>query len=553
MSGRNEGSAGSPDVAKIGSSTRAGATPTTQPAGAISIRGLTVTVAGQPLLVDADAEFPAGEVTLVIGASGAGKSVLMRLLAGLEEVGVVEATGSVEIAGKRVRFGRRGEADLGLVFQNFALFDEFSSRQNIEFAIDHARRQPSKSTSRTSDKLLEEFQIPKATPVQSLSGGQKQRLAVARTLAYDPAIIMYDEPTSGLDPANAARVAERIRNTADAHGKTTLIATHDYENLAGIADNVVLLDPDVKKLRRLEAAELDDLAAHLPGVRVFQEQGGDPLPRLPARLLRSVGRALELSGETLERSLVTLVHLLPFWRSPRWGCRFFLHYLSLLASPSAWVYFAVAGLIAGFVSTYFSFKFLPHRPYTQPLIADELLQGLGYVLYRTVVPILTTILIAARAGAAIASDIGNRAYGQQLDAMTSFGVRPSRYLLTNVLYAFVVATPFLVAVCFFVARCTSVAVFVFSHPEKGADFWDVNFHHDLRVAGDWFYFGSGWLLAKVLICGLGVGAIAYHVSSSPKKSGVAVSRAITSTIIWATIYVLSVHFGFAFFEFEDFR
>ena len=526
-------------------------------AAGISIRDLTVDVAGLRLLEDASAEFPSGKVTLIIGASGAGKTVLMKILAGLEDRQAIRATGSIRVSGKEVVGRRDGRIDMGLVFQNFALFDEFSCRENVEFALEHApprsRGGPDASPGKAAARaraLLEEFEIPAHTPVRSLSGGQQQRLAVARTLAYDPPVIIYDEPTSGLDPANASRVARRIHETGKAHGKTTLVVTHDIEHLASMADKIYVLDPREMKLRELAQDALGDLASHLPGARIIQEGARVKSRAHPVRLLLSTSKALENTGMAMVRAFTTLFHLVPLWKSLRWGGRFFLRYLGLVASPSAWLYFACAGLIAGFVSTYFTFKFLPHRLYTEPLIADEMLQALGYVLFRTVVPVLATVLMAARCGAAIASDIGNRSYTHQLDAMRSFGVRPSSYLLTNILYAFLAATPLLVAISFLAARYTSLLVFVFNHPERGAIFWDLNFHQDLRVAGEWYYQGTAWLLAKVLVCGLGVGAISYFIASRPKASGVQVSRGITSTIIWTTLFVLAPHFAFAFFEFE---
>lgn len=526
----------------------------TDEAAGIRIRDLRVEVAGRPLLEGAEADFPAGEVTLIVGASGAGKTVLIKVLAGLEDPDAVKASGSVHIAGREILPRRAGRPELGLVFQNFALFDEFTSRENIEFALDHApargsRPAPAKGVDRARD-LLREFDIPTRTPVRSLSGGQQQRLAVARTLAYDPPVIIYDEPTSGLDPANAAKVARRIRETGEAHAKTTVVVTHDYQHLAGVADKIYLLDPDERTLRELDRDDLNDLAAHLPGTHRFDEE--EKVERRPPirGLVARGGLFLERTGEALEGTLMAVFHLLPLWRRVGWGGRFFVHYLGLVFSPSAWLYFACAGLIAGFVSTYFSFKFLPFRLYTEPLIADEMLQALGFVLYRTVVPVLTTVLLAARCGAAVASDVGGRTYSHQMDALRSFGVRPPAYLLTGILHALLVATPLLVGISFLSARFTSLLVFAFTHPEKGLTFWEANFHQDLRVAGQWLYSGTGWLVFKSLVCGFGVGAIAYGIASRPKSSAVEVSRGITRTIIWATLFVLAAHFVLAFFEFE---
>ncbi|MBN1441971.1 MAG: ABC transporter permease [Planctomycetes bacterium] len=524
----------------------------------IEIRDLRVTIGRQVLLEGACAEFPARRVTLVIGASGVGKTVLMRILAGLDRDSAIEVSGAIRIAGRDVLRGPTPHREVGLVFQNFALFDELSSRGNIDFARDHRkRRSRSGPAPLDSRRLLEEFHVPPRVPVRHLSGGQQQRLAIARTLAYDPPVIIYDEPTSGLDPANASRVASRIRRTGEVHGKTTVVVTHDYESLAPIADVIYVLDPIEKKLRKVEGDAPANLVAELPPSPEFEGKETLPPPPWPLKMLGATAKALqalfETTGAALEKSAVSAVHLLPLWRRPRWGVRYLVHYLGLLASVSAWLYFACAGLIAGFVATYFTFKFLPHRNYSEPLLADEILQGLGFVLYRTVVPVLVTVLMAARSGAAIASDVGGRTYTHQMDALRTFGVRPSSYLLTNIQYGFLLAAPLLVAAGYAAACATSLIVFAFGHPDKGIDFWYVHFFHDLKVAGEPFFFGSGWLLAKVLACALGIGAIAYHVGARPKPSGTAVSRGITSAIIWSTLYVLVVHFGFAFFEFEASR
>jgi len=547
-------------------------------ANEIVIQDLTVHVGERMLLSGASAKFPAASVTLLIGASGAGKTVLMKILAGLIESengasrdGHFEVSGQVRIGGLDIlKSGSRrtrptGSADssgssvrpcTGIVFQNFALFDELSATDNVRFAFDHGPRRgeapadDGRPAGSSPARLLEEFRIPARTPVSALSGGQKQRLAIARTLAYDPPVIIYDEPTSGLDPENSKRVAQRIRRAGDEHQKTTVVVTHDYAHLAEIADSIYLLDPDKKCLTPLTGSELAALAEGMPGAGNFEE-GSTRRARRPLRE-RALGAFvgfLEKSGAAVETGLLSLLFLVPVWRSLRWGLRYLRHYLGLVASPSAWLYFGAAGMIAGFVSTHFVFKFLPHKNYTEPLIADDLLQGLGFALYRILVPILLTILLAARCGAAVASDVGNRVYNHQVDALRSMNVVPSRYLLTNILYAFCIATPLLIGLSFLAARYTSLAVYIYNYPGKGANYWDSNFHSDLRIPGEILYRGTVWLLAKILIAGLGVGAIAYHVGMRPKFSGVDVSRGITTTIIGATLFVLLVHFVFAFLEF----
>ncbi|MGH7130187.1 MAG: ABC transporter permease, partial [Planctomycetaceae bacterium] len=338
-------------------------------------------------------------------------------------------------------------------------------------------------------------QVPAGVRTGALSGGQQQRLAIARTLAYDPDVILYDEPTSGLDAATAAQAADLIKRTHDAHGKTSIIVTHDYEALAPIADAVYLVDPRLEALVRVEPAEWPNLRQQLnpADLREDVEEPASGRQR-PLAWPHSAAAALEQALIATSRMTEAALHapraLVPLWHSPRWGLRFFLHYLRLVAGPSAWVYVAVAGMIIGFVATHFTFRFLPYAQYTEPLLTEDLLATIGFALYRILVPVLATILIAARCGAAVASDVGGKMHSRQMDALRTFGVSPPRYLLTNVLYAFLLGTPVLTAVSFVTAKWTSLVVFTATHSDRGPEFWRLHFHRRLHVPGEFFYDGS---------------------------------------------------------------
>lgn len=538
----------------------AGTTGESSPAHAITLSDFTVAAGNQTLLESTEAHFEAGKIHLLVGASGTGKSVLLSIIAGLIRRGHpgIDLEGHVSVVGRdRFAPGSEKEINVGIVFQSYALFDELSSVENIQFGIDHRRgKKPTRDARGDPDgqasQLLQEFGLPGGVPVHLLSGGQKQRLAIARTLAFDPDLIVYDEPTSGLDPANATRVALRIQKTHRQHAKTTLIVTHDYENLSAIAENVVLLDHQRKTLRTLEPESLrdtSDLILESPIAPPKSTKSSRGRPSVAKRAMTRVGDFLESTSGVVEATLLCILRLLPAWRSARWGLRYLWHYMVQLASPSAFAYFGAAGLIAGLVSTHFTFKFLPFKAYTEPLITEELLQGLGFALYRIVIPVLLTVLLAARGGAAVAADVGSRVYSRQVDALRSFGVPPSTYLLTNVLHAFLITTPLLIGFGFYVSRLTSLIVFSYNYPQHDPLFWEGHFHRGLENPGQFFYDGTGWVLLKILTCGLGIGAIAYFQGMRPKPSGVKVSRGITLTIIWATLFVLLVHFTFAFLEF----
>jgi ABC-type polar amino acid transport system ATPase subunit/ABC-type transporter Mla maintaining outer membrane lipid asymmetry permease subunit MlaE len=521
----------------------------------VELQGLTVQAGSRILLQDTSARFAAGQVTLIVGRSGVGKSTLLKVIAGLlddREEGI-QVSGAVRLCDEAGHPLQRRQS-VGVVFQDYALFDELSPLQNVRLARAHRPRRAGHDGMLEPERLLEELGVPTDVPTHALSGGQRQRLAIARTLAYEPEVVLYDEPTSGLDSATAAEVTRVIAATHANHACTSLIVTHDYESLSRIADAIYLIDPDSCTLRPVPRDEWDDLSALLERSGSASDEllqvEVSRLPKWMRRANRWIAGVLAETCRMLEACVQLPWRLVPAWKSPRWGLRFFWHYLRAVASPSAWVYIAIAGAIIGFVATYFTFRFLPSANYTKPLVIEDLLRSMGFALYRILVPILATILIAARCGAAVASDVGGKRYGRQMDALRTLGVEPKRYLLTGILYAFLLGTPWLLAIGYASAALTSLIVFTATHFARGPWFWQLHFHRELVVPDQWFYAGSLWLLAKTTACSVGIALIAYSRGARPKDSSRAVSQGVTSTILWSTLYVLAVHFVFAFVEFR---
>jgi len=535
-------------------STETGQSMRTVPAN-VDLRKLTVQAGPRILLVDTSARFEAGKVSLIVGRSGVGKSILLKAMAGL----IDQREESLRISGNVVLCDEqdnpsRDRMSIGVVFQDFALFDELSPIQNVQLARAHRPRSSTDDNALAPRHLLDELGVPTNVRTASLSGGQRQRLAIARVLAYDPHVVLYDEPTSGLDSATAAEVTRVIEAAHARHPCTLIIVTHDYETLSRIADAIYLIDAESCTLRRVEKADWPNLCEML-------KQSGSESEEIPrvdkgyllawaSRLRNKAERFLIGTSHAIEGCVGTLWRLVPAWKSPGWGVRFFLHYLRAVASPSAWLYIAVAGAIIGFVTTYFTFRFLPNANYTKPLVIEDLLRSMGFALYRILVPILVTILIAARCGAAVASDVGGKRYGRQIDALRTLGVVPERYLLTGILYAFLLGTPLLLAIGYVSAAVTSLIVFTATHPDRGPWFWQLHFHRELVVPNQLLYDGTSWLCAKTTMCAVGIAVIAYSCGARPKDSSRAVSQGVNSTILWSTLYVLAVHFLFAFLEFK---
>lgn len=517
----------------------------------VDLSQLTVTAGTKILLEDASISLPAGELILLLGWSGVGKSVLLRILAGLIEPTHygIRYTGTIDFVSAEGthRSERDSTHPVAVVFQDFALLDELSPLQNVQIALDHATDCKQSSASRAAE-LLAELRVPSDRPTSVLSGGQQQRLAIARAIASEADVVFYDEPTSGLDHKTALQVAEFIHETQQSHRRTSILITHDFETLSRIADRIILLDHTQKKLVELPREKWGRIPDVLgPPPVMINDHAQDSLTSQTVSVVRT---AMEESGQFVESVVGLPWSLLPLWRSRKWGLRYTLYYLKLVAGPSACVYVAVAGLILGFVAQDFVFRYLPFRQFTEPLLTENLLHATGFSLYRFLVPILATILIAARSGAAVASDVGSKVYGNQLDAMKTIGIDPHRLLRTPVLYAFLIGTPFLAMVSYAMAAVAASFAFLMTHADLGIGFWDSHFHRELILPTGFFYKGSSWLIAKLLTCGLGIAIISWRCAVTPKLSGSEISHGVTRTILWATLFVLFVHFGYSLFEFK---
>ncbi len=530
---------------------------------------LTVEVDGRRLLDDVSLRIATGKLTVILGGSGAGKSVLLRIIAGLvpPESGTLRYTGGVFLGIESSGIAsdeRKSSPDhrIGVVFQNFALFDEWSAEDNVKFAIDH-RHDLGQPRGRSAREWLDELRVEAHSRPSTMSGGQRQRLAIARTLAAEPSVVLYDEPTSGLDHATGHEVAQLILQTHSLHRQTSVVVTHDYDTMLEIADDCLLLDSATQSLHPVPRDEWGQIASRLKPVDLAvtstDEQrtyGG----RSPRRSSSPIGMRM-LSW--LDRSILAVGGgVIAFWGllalpldiarsvfSSRWALRFFLHAMRLIAGPSSWCYLAIAGAIIGFTSTYFTFRFLPFELYSKPLLIEDLLGSIGFALYRIFVPILATILIAARCGAAIAADVGVKRYGSQIDALQTLGVRPAAYLLAPTVLAFVIATPLLQWIAFKVAETVSLFCFVIMHPDVGPYFWQQHFYRNLDSDGGYWFVGTQWVVLKSLLCGVGIATIAYHQGFRPKGSASDVSESITATVLWSTLFVLVVHFTVALIEF----
>ncbi|MBL6839560.1 ATP-binding cassette domain-containing protein [Paracoccaceae bacterium] len=210
----------------------------------IEIKNVHKAFADQKVLRGVDILVKEGSSTAIIGTSGGGKSVLLKILLGL----IKPDSGEVYIKGEHVSSERPTSAlsNIGMLFQGSALFDSLPVWQNICFKFLKGRKKLSMTEAKSlAIQKLEQVglneEVVNKFPAD-LSGGMKKRVALARAIVGNPEIIFFDEPTTGLDPIMTNTINRLIREIVDTMAVTALTVTHDMSSVEQIADNVALLD-----------------------------------------------------------------------------------------------------------------------------------------------------------------------------------------------------------------------------------------------------------------------------------------------------------------------
>jgi phospholipid/cholesterol/gamma-HCH transport system ATP-binding protein len=187
-----------------------------------------------------------GETLAVLGRSGTGKSVLLRLIIGLEK----PDSGSIRLHGQDIAglaLDRMGEVrkKMGFLFQHAALYDSLTVGQNVAFPLDHHKKEMPKSE--RGDKvrqLLAEVGMENdvAKMPSDISGGMQKRVGLARALALEPDILLLDEPTAGLDPISSGEIDDLILKLQEEHHMASIVVTHDLHSAKTIAGRLALLN-----------------------------------------------------------------------------------------------------------------------------------------------------------------------------------------------------------------------------------------------------------------------------------------------------------------------
>ena len=210
----------------------------------ISVKNVRKMFGQKKVLNGLDLEIPRGETLVIIGRSGCGKSVLLKIIAGLLPVD----TGEVWVDGIEITKLRRKPLNeirrkIGMLFQSAALFDSMTVAENIAFMLGQHTDLSQQEMRKIVDeklRLVDLHGVQELRPAE-LSGGMRKRVGLARALAFNPEIILYDEPTTGLDPVTCTEINELIRDLNRQLQVTSVVVTHDMHSAFSVGTLMVML------------------------------------------------------------------------------------------------------------------------------------------------------------------------------------------------------------------------------------------------------------------------------------------------------------------------
>jgi len=206
----------------------------------LQVRGLRKSFSGQEVLGGVDFEVKSGEVFVIMGPSGSGKSVLLKHLIGLE----TPDAGEIFINGESIQTPEiAAKYRMALVFQSGALLNSLTVGENVGLYLSEHRLKSPEEIQRIVVEKLEDVGLKEVADKMpsELSGGMKKRVAIARALVIEPQLILYDEPTSELDPLSAIVIGEEILSLKERIHVTSLVVSHDRDLAFGVADRIAVM------------------------------------------------------------------------------------------------------------------------------------------------------------------------------------------------------------------------------------------------------------------------------------------------------------------------
>ena len=534
---------------------------------ALELRRLRVRVGERVLVLDAPLTLRGGNVYLVQGPSGVGKSSLARALLGLAELvepplavdGDValfegDASGGVPLLDER---GFHEEARERLAFLpqagSLGFIDELGVAANA--ALYSAL--PTDEAAEHREALARRFGLwPLPTSVAHASGGERMRLSALRALMprgsehRHPALLVADEPTTGLD----AKVAEELARALLAEGyrpaTAVVLITHDPG--AFIEERLLPEADETAAIRVVECAvaQADEEKGDAPPHRLTaaREVGRFRVEEAPAPArvrpwLDRASRFADLCGAALLFPIAFVVGLVGLKR--RILPALARDLLRTVANPGTWLFVSATTLLVSVTIGVFTFHLTPRRELIEPLIMPDILEGYGVALIAVVVPMFAAVFASAKNGAAGAARLAASVRGGLLDTLALARIRSESYALVPVVISHTLSLLLVTALACVLALGAGAFVFLASGspltlPQVGRMMFA-----GVEAQPGWL----GWLVAKTLLSGAFGGMLAALFGLQPTRSEQDVALAVHRTLLWSGFAVLGVQCAFVVAQF----
>jgi ABC-type transporter Mla maintaining outer membrane lipid asymmetry ATPase subunit MlaF/ABC-type transporter Mla maintaining outer membrane lipid asymmetry permease subunit MlaE len=525
------------------------------PSAVVSVADLHIRTPDRRVLLERGGfELHPGEVVLLLGPSGGGKTSIARLLSGLLPLGASDwsVRGTLLAHGRRYDLSRERPDLAGLVFQSNALFDDLNAGDNIAIAVDHAERPLDAALGALIEALLEGIDLRQ--PVSALSGGQRQRVAIARTVAAQRSLLILDEPNSGLDPLATRRLVALLRTLSSGLRVPILVVAHHYLDLLELADRVLVLDQASRTLHTLPACAAAIEARWLAGVAPSADGCGIELPADGTDAAGKPDTAVPLSAAQASplRTVVAVEVADPAvasgWASRRSG----LHWLgvftlrafgALIAAPSVIAYTLGGAAIMGFVTMWFGFNYDVLGPHMRSFVHDDALTGIGFITLNTTVPLIVSILLVARNNAAVSAHIAGMHQAGQLAAMRNLRIPGLRYHIIATLLGMGVGAVLLVCLALLVASWAALQGWQVLFPGQPVELWQQHFARAFLVERATLQETAVWVLLKSVLSAVLATAVALRLGVGEQRSLADINTTITRAIVLGVLITLCIHAG----------